>query len=287
MVDLNGRFKDGCGKASSNCNQYTKIFNTQMFGTFNIQTNLNLTNYKPTFETLNGYHKYYLVKLNDLYYGWAIRWGGTKQNVGLLEILSKEKFPEAIKNSLIKIEILEPLEINKIKEWSSSIKWFQSFPWSPQRADSKLIWDTINHIDWSGKKVLDIGCNYGYFSFIASKAGAIVKGYDKNKNVIPIARLINDSIEMQDVQFSSQDYLEKFDIIFYFSVQHQWDENYNQLDLKLKELKTRAKEKIFLELIVPDLRRTKTEEEIDKIVGGILLLKYQHKVRQVRKIYEL
>ena len=54
------------------------------------------------------------------------------------------------------------MEEEEIRDWAKDKYWFQSFPWSPQVADSRLVWDAINHENWGGKTVLDIGCHYGF-----------------------------------------------------------------------------------------------------------------------------
>ncbi len=47
-------------------------------------------------------------------------------------------------------------------------------------------------VDWRGKKVLDLGCFHGYFSFKAEDAGAEAAGFDRSPPVLGIARAVNE-----------------------------------------------------------------------------------------------
>jgi SAM-dependent methyltransferase len=155
-----------------------------------------------------------------------------------------------------------------------------------------MVWGAIrDRVDWRNKSVLDIGCNFGFYSFQASRAGARVRGIDKNENVIRTARLINDRVEMQDVQFEAAGVQSlppvEYDVIFYFSVQHQFDRSYAKLKKQINALWALTRERLFIELIVPSLDGAMSEEQVDLIVDGTELLRYKHKVRACRKLYEV
>jgi len=290
-VDLKARYTTGLGKAGLNCAQYARVFNCRMIGTFNLITHLNIFDFKPCRLDLGGYHQFYLVKLNDQFYGWVIKWKDSRQSPNHLEIISKERFPDHIKRTSVKVEVFERWDDQKIRRWAEGIHFFQTFEWTPDNrkaANSSLVWDTIAHVEFKNTRVLDIGCNFGYHSFRASREGARVIGFDKNVNVLPVARLINDNIEMQDVGFTDRFPAgERFDHIFYFSVQHQFDAEYETLRRSINQLKAIADGSIFIELIVPPLRGELSETQIDRILGSKGLLKYRHKVRRERKIYEI
>ena len=79
-----------------------------------------------------------------------------------------------------------------------------------------------------------------------------------------------------------------FDVILYLSVHHQPDPSYANLEKKIKEYRKRARKHLFVELIMPPVfpqHGEFTEAEIDKIVGGEILVRYKHAVRGHRKIY--
>jgi len=289
-VDSAGIWTPGIGKAHLNADFWSEPFNCRMVGTFNIKTCLNLENFSPAFVNYKKAHKFWLVRLNDERYGWAMRWTGSKMAPTTFEIISKTPFPESYRQGNLKIEVLEKWPDENIKRWASRIHFFQTFEWGPQEANSKMVWDAVNHVSWPEKTVLDIGCNFGFHAFQASRAGARVTGWDANPNVLPVARTINDHIEMSDVIFLTGRFpsdSQKWDIIFCFSVIHQGDPKYTGLQTTCQGLKKAAREKVFLELIVPALQGNLGEAEIDKIVGGRPLLKYRHHVRCERKIYEL
>jgi SAM-dependent methyltransferase len=268
-----------------------------MIGSFNIKTSEFIFNFKPSFEihdkfnhpNATGGQWFWLVKLNRKYYGWAFRWGGSRQKETIWEIISKETFPESMKAEPIEIEVMEEWPPDKIKVWDQSQHQFQTFPWSGKsRANSELIWEAISgRGDWPGRRVLDIGCNFGFHCQIAADAGAIVKGYDINEDFITQARIINDHIAMNDVQFSTEFPKGIYDYVFYFSVHHQADPGYIFLGKQVKYLKSLARAKVFIELIVPALIGKIGEADIDDLMGGPGILKYHHEIRKIRKIYDL
>lgn len=289
MVDDNAVYIRGSGRAHKNCEQYEAIFGHKMRGTFNVQTVMDLAAFKPARVVEDK--RFYLVKVNGEY-GWAVRWDRSRQRRDRWEIISKTAFPEATKDGMIRLEVMERWGDEQVEAWANGLQWFQSFPWSPQRADSGMVWDAIkDRVDWRNKSVLDIGCNFGFYSFQASRAGARVRGIDKNENVIKTAQLINDHIEMQDVQFSALPVQAVgrpvVDVLLYFSVQHQFDRGYAKLKKYLNTFWALTRECVFVELIVPSMDGGMSEKDIDLIVDGEALLKYRHKVRGWRKLYEI
>lgn len=290
---IKGHYLTGAGKASRCCKAHDKVFNCRMIGTFNVLLEEKfIYDFEPSIETKKA--SYWFVELEknkQHYYGWAIRDHISHQRTNILEVLTKELLPSMLKEGDIHIKILKRWSKEKIKGWAKDQYWFQGFSFSPiKKADSKFLWDKINIIDWSGCSVLDIGCHYGYFAFSASEAGAGVIGFDTNENSLEMAETIRDNIIHQDVSFVRKYPKSNFDIILYLSVHHQPDPEYQKLVEKIKELKSRANKHLFVELILPPMfpRNGKMgKKEIDKIVGGKILATYKHKVRGIRRIYQI
>ena len=293
---MQGTFVRGIGNAHKMDEVYSDVFNCRMYGTFNIyiKTIKSVENFKPVMEVSHKRfpkRKHWLVKVkkgDDYRYGWAVRWADSKQNPRILELLSKRKFPESFKEGKLEVTVLKRWTEAQIKSWTKQQHWFQTYDWLPNtHADSQKSWDEINIIDWSGKSVLDIGCHQGYHSMKMSQAGAYVIGFEPNDCSRGNAIIVNDSIEMSDVHFRKIDHGETYDVITYLSVHHQPDPSYKNLKVTIDKLKSRARETLFVELILPPMfGNTMTEEEIDKLVDGKALLTYKHNVRGTRKIYQ-
>jgi len=281
-----GAFENGSGKAHRSSKNHTPVFNCQMVGTFNVNADFSIGDFEPCMTYLDK--RYWLVRIDDTYYGWAMRWDGSKFRLKKLEILTRSPLPDKLKDGReLKIEVLSRWDSRRINQWASDITWFQSFPWSPQRADSAMVWDTIKgHGEWSGSTVLDIGCNYGFFSFQAAKAGAQVTGTDRAP-VMGVAKTINDHIEMMDVKFRAGWGEETFDYIFYLSVHHQIDPIYETLGRTIENLRRRARKGLFVELINPPLKGERSEADVNEIMGGEVLTRYKHRVRCMRTIYKM
>jgi SAM-dependent methyltransferase len=259
-----------------------------MIGTFNIHIKnaVTLLDKKPCFKV--GKFNLWLVLLRcqgKIIHGYATRFDGSRQRSSTYEIITKEPIPNIFKKHEIEVTVFEKWDDEKIKEWADSQYWFQSFDWGPKRADSKLVWDAINTVDWKNKKVLDIGCNYGYFSFHASKEGAFVDAVDTNKNTLNVAKTIGHHIEMQDVNFFERDLGGEYDYIFYLSVHHQFDPQYKVLKKTIDDYLKRTRKSLFVEMLMPpDFGKG---INVDEVVGGKKLLTYKHKVRCTRSIYRI
>jgi hypothetical protein len=288
----------GAGKAHKCCRPHTEVFQHAMIGTFNIAIPyLRITSHLPGIRHNGKNYWFVILKHKDAkseFTGWAVRDDNSKQRVNRLEVLTKEPLPDFMKDGDIDVALPKVWCAETAKKWAKSVPyWFQGFTFAPrQRADSKHIWTTINRIDWSGQRVLDLGCHYGYFSFKASCLGSRVVGVDKNTGALGLARTIRDHIFQQDVHFAHKYTVEEksFDVIMYLSVHHQLDENYSRLEQRMSYLKTRSRKHLFVELIMPPMfpkDRSLTESDIDEIVGGTVLDRYKHKVRGMRKIYHV
>ena len=84
----------------------------------------------------------------------------------------------------------------KYKEWLSNQDWYQTIhlknglvTQGKLNTDSRLKW--FDQFDFSGKSVLDIGCNSGQYSFHAKNLGAQkVTGIDVNEKRIYQAKML-------------------------------------------------------------------------------------------------
>jgi len=287
-----GKYVKGLGKAHDCCNIHTSIFNCAMIGTFNVVVEgVKLYNYQPSISLpMKDYWFVELIKGKQSWFGWAIRDKTSRQSLDLLEILTKEKLPDMLKEGNINVIIHQRWTNEQITLWAKDKYWFQTFPFSPvKKADSLFVWKAIkDRINWSGEKVLDIGSHYGFFSLKASEAGAKVIGVETNRRSIEMARTIQKNIVHQDVIFQSEESEENFDVILYLSVHHQIDPTYEKLLFTIKRLKLKTNKHLFVELILPPMfpKNTKmTSEVIDKMVGGRILTTYKHNVRGERRIY--
>lgn len=91
-------------------------------------------------------------------------------------------------------------------------------------ADREETWKVIfSNVKFEGKKVLDIGCYHGYFSFKARQVGATkITGLDYDKKVLYYAEKIND-LWGYNVKFLLKDMekykvTEKYDIVLCLNV---------------------------------------------------------------------
>lgn len=287
---MKGHYVTGINNAHRNNNNRKSFFNCPMYGTFNVKVDEkeNLKYIEPSLSQMNT--EYYLVKIkkdNQFYYAYLLNWKKSNQAENVIELVSKRLLPDTLKEGELEIEILEKWSNQKRDKWAKDMYSWQTFDWTPKkRANSKELAQIINkEIDWSGKYVLDIGSNYGYHSFYASKRGAFVTGIEINNSAKEKAEIINDHIEMQDVKFYKKDTGLDYDVIMILSVIHQFNPSYDKLKEILDDYKKRCKI-LVVELIMPKLfGKNYTIEEIDKIVDGKILRTYKHPVRGNRRVY--
>lgn len=91
---------------------------------------------------------------------------------------------------------------------------------------ARMFLDEIPH-DLSGKTVLDIGCNAGYFSFLLASRGAEVVGVDPNPRYLAQARWLRKKFNMhsqvrfrQSHVYDLAHYHKEFDIVLFLSYMH-------------------------------------------------------------------
>ncbi len=103
-------------------------------------------------------------------------------------------------------------------------------------------WETIgNLVDWRNKKVVDLGCFHGYFSFKIADQGGKVLGLDNHEGALKTARLIN-QISQGKVKFKKWEGgqgIPASDVALCLNVLHHFK------DPELALLKLKAKQVIF------------------------------------------
>lgn len=116
----------------------------------------------------------------------------------------------------------------KIKKWIDSQTWYQKIQLSnglqtPGTIDSKTRLKLLKGVDVSGKSVIDIGCNSGYYCLWSKNQGAThVVGVDINEQRIQQAKTIAEieraPIEYHLMPISEVEKLGQFDVVFCFAV---------------------------------------------------------------------
>lgn len=230
---------------------------------------------------------------------WILRW--TQRDKprpwgGYLEVASRVRLPDEFRVGDLRLTVFPAWSDAEREEWlgeMSNFKWFQTFPWCPPRADGRptsddeLIWGKIApRTGWELRRVLDLGCHTGWYAMRAAKAGAAVHAVDPNRPALRAAQDIAHHIERQDVSFADVDDGAFYDTILYLSVEHQRAPDYSLLEVHLEDLRARCRD-LFVELIVPPLEGSMAPAEIDKIVGGEMLLEYRHRIRGTRRLYHV
>lgn len=66
----------------------------------------------------------------------------------------------------------------------------------------------IARVDFEGKSVLDVGCNFGFYTFLAKRLGARwVLGVDENRQIIRGASILKTLHGVRDVNFVAADFI--------------------------------------------------------------------------------
>lgn len=304
-----GSYVNGCGNArpvaESMADEFRKAFGAPLIGTFNVRLE---TPHKHDVELLpwrivrRGRYYFCLVENEEQptlapIPAWFIRWrrhddeDRWRPATSRLELYTKTPLPDCFRSGRLKITIPERWDECRAHEWSKGQYWFQAFPWSEkQRVDTAILAEQFKTEDWEGKRVLDFGCNTGFWAFEVAKAGAAhVVGIDRAPEIIERAEFIRDHIEQENVYFETGENLpelDRFDVCICLSVIHQFDEEYKTLAAWVDRLKKIA-DVVWLELINPPLRGRMREAEVDAIVGGVRRLHYKHQIRRTRSLYRI
>jgi SAM-dependent methyltransferase len=81
-----------------------------------------------------------------------------------------------------------------------------------------IIPETLQSVDFNGKTVVDLGCNFGYYTFLAARLGARkVVGIDINREIIRGCEILGahfglPNVEFRAVDFTKSDVGEIFDV---------------------------------------------------------------------------
>lgn len=71
----------------------------------------------------------------------------------------------------------------------------------------------LQQIDFKNKTVVDVGCNFGYYTFIAKRAGAShVTGIDIDKRIIRGCRILKSLFRVEGVSFLAMDIFDSNDV---------------------------------------------------------------------------
>lgn len=141
------------------------------------------------------------------------------------------------------------------------------------------------HIDMKPASVLDIGCNLGYFTFMATEKNKIATGVDADPFYIMACRIIAKENERNNAYFLkgmvTKDFLQmmpSYDVVFNFSVFHHWVKAYGEAQAKEMMVILAGKCKtLFFETGQPDESGTKWAEKLafmgdkpDQWISGFL-----------------
>lgn len=101
-------------------------------------------------------------------------------------------------------------------------------------SESYKTWNKIKDLfRWEGKKVADLGCFHGYFSFKAAKLGAIVTGLDISETVLTTTNYINE-IEGNIINLKKweggEEVSEDFDMTLCLNVLHHFPDKKKALE---------------------------------------------------------
>ncbi|MBN4064977.1 methyltransferase domain-containing protein [Dehalococcoides mccartyi] len=96
-----------------------------------------------------------------------------------------------------------------------------------ERFTSRVDHTRMEYIDIAGQKVLDIGCNAGYFGWSNSAEIDSYVGIDNDPTVIAAASAISDSLDLTNLTWITSDVsrffesdTDEYDVCLFFSVYH-------------------------------------------------------------------
>ena len=70
-----------------------------------------------------------------------------------------------------------------------------------------IIPETLQSVDFNGKTVVDLGCNFGYYTFLAARLGARkVVGIDINREIIRGCEILRSHYGLSNVEFRAADF---------------------------------------------------------------------------------
>jgi 2-polyprenyl-3-methyl-5-hydroxy-6-metoxy-1,4-benzoquinol methylase len=101
--------------------------------------------------------------------------------------------------------------------------------------------EVLKEVNWSRKKIIDIGCGTGEFAFLAAKKGAIVTAIDYSIDAIKTAKK---KFQHKNLEYSVTDAFEikeKFDVIISLGTLEHMDDPFSALDFYKSLLKKNGK----------------------------------------------
>ncbi len=298
MTDLCfvGKVVAGCGKAHlpENLQQHDRFFNCRMVGTLNVKLESPFRSGRVPAARGDEKNHYWFVHIRNKSHGayaWAYRWEGSRMGSHILELVSRQPLPQSFLSGPVEVSFPSLWDAATREAWVAEQYWFQSFDWSPRKADSGLVRDIIRPAcSWSNRTVLDVGAHYGYHSFWASAEGASVVGFEPEAPSRSNAITIDQHIEQEGILFVDRDPGGSFDVILYLSVHHQIDPAYDRLEETVAGYAARCQD-LFVEIILPSSIRQfggkRTDLEVDRLIGGEVLHTYPHRTRGRRRIYHV
>jgi len=104
------------------------------------------------------------------------------------------------------------------------------------------VYETLKQLNWKNKKVLDVGCGTGLFSYLVAKKGAKVLGIDFSKEAISIAqkKYSNENLLYKNIDIKNLK-KDKFDIIVSLGSLEHMDEPLEILKIFKKNLEPKGK----------------------------------------------
>jgi 2-polyprenyl-3-methyl-5-hydroxy-6-metoxy-1,4-benzoquinol methylase len=288
---VTGNYVNGCGKASVNAakpgHTSVQLAGVNLLGTYNVE----VTDKEPFKGLLPGRVidgvSYWPVSVNGQA-AWAMRWEGSKQPQNRLEIYSRVLLEQQAENEITIYGALKGTELVQFQHdaYRAGHKWFQAHKWllpKYRRHDANIIVPKIGNVQ--GLTVLDFGSCEGQVAHALARAGAKVTATDKRS--APLGEALSRHIECQDVEWIASDKVPEgtWDIVLSLSVWHQEDPHYTHLAAHLDELRSRASQSIYVELMTPPIEGNFDVYEFMKRRGAEWLYSYKHKVRRQRTVY--
>lgn len=197
--------------------------------------------YNDVVQALIEYHGFYFGTMLELYSNLNVDYYDSYTD----EFISSEEFYNRLKwitdgetnkinSELIKKYFLIYLETLKYDKKYQDIDCvdFKGY------TSSYKTWENIKDlVDWKDKKIVDLGCFHGYFTFKVAKSGGIATGYDINPDVLRTTSYIN-IIEGDIIKTkrwcAGDEVPNEFDITLCLNVLHYFPD----IDLGLQNIKT-------------------------------------------------
>lgn len=123
----------------------------------------------------------------------------------------------------------------------------------------------------TGRRVLDIGCNYGYFSHEAARCGAReVVGLDRDAAVVEIARTIAEikggPVRMMQGTVETVPFAEPFDWVLVLNVIHHVPDPFTFL----RQVAGLAREQVVVEFPMPSAGRFRGAARVNRLLARLL-----------------